>query len=277
MHDILCDQLVRHLRLPLLIPAAPSQEATLKMATVNTFRVAGVAVLCADVYVFSRWHFRPKVDRDPNDRSGDPPTTDPVKLANHQKYMRDNWTVSLRNISEGRWWTMVTSAFSHNDPVHLACNMYALVQTYRVMKCIGFSTPRTIALGLGSAVAGSVVFLLDRSTRPTTQERGSPALGSSAMVTGMFAASAMAVPNLPMGIPLLNYPFQLRTMVLAFAAFDVVGLVWERLEGMRQRQRRVGEGSSIAYAAHLGGTMFGTAFYAIALRKYGGRVVFRRP
>lgn len=278
LEHIFCDQLGRHLHLLLLIPAASFEEATLKMAPMNTFRIAGVAVLCTDVYIFARWHFRPKVDRDPNDKSGRPPPEDPVKLANHVKYMNDNWTVSLRNLREGRWWTMVTSAFSHGDLFHILCNMWGLVQAYRVMKLIRFSTPRTIALGLGSAVAGSAVYLWERSTRPTAKERETPGVGSSAMITGMFAASAMAVPNLPMRFPIVDYPFQLRTMVLAFAAFDVVGLVWERLEGMRQRKVHplVDQGHSVAYAAHLGGTVFGAVFYAVALRKYRGRVVFRR-
>lgn len=240
------------------------------MAPVNALRVVGVATLCADVYVFSRWHYRPKVDRDPNDTSGQAPPEDPRKLRQHLQDMDRHWTASLRNLGEGRWYTLVTSAFSHADPMHLAANVWGLVQVYRMMRFLGAGAPRVVALGLGSAVAGNAAYLWDRATRPEAWERAIPGFGSSAIITGMATAAAVALPYLPMGIPFVaGITFPLRNVMLTITAVDAVGLLWDR----SQRGRGPGErGSQVGYAAHLGGTVFGAVFSAVFLRRYSPRI-----
>lgn len=245
------------------------------MAPMNMLRVVGVATICTDIYVFSRWHFHPKVDRDPNDKSGIPPPVDRVKRAKHEQFMYDNWTCSLRNLREGRWWTLLSPAFSHADSLHLGMSLFGLVQAYRIMRFIGVSTPRVIALGLGSAVASNAAFLLDQVTRPP-QLRETVGYGASGVLYGLFTGAMLAVPNLPMGIPLVPLTISLRTMVLSLAAVDSACLTWERVKDVRQTYPLSQGQTSIAYSAHLGGTVFGTVFYALALRRYSGLVVPRR-
>lgn len=40
-------------------------------------------------------------------------------------WMRDNFILSADNVLQGRWWTLLTSAFSHYDTVHLAGEVVA--------------------------------------------------------------------------------------------------------------------------------------------------------
>lgn len=237
----------------------------------NIFRVVGVATICTDVYVFSRWHFRPRVDRDPNDKSGIPPPMDPAKRQRHVKYMTENWTCSLKNVREGRWWTMVTAAFSHIEIGHLALSIWGLYQGYRTLNFIGVSAPRSIALALGSAVAANAAYLADMSTRPANQQ-GGLALGASGILCGMFSGAMLVAPTMQFGIPFLPITFNLRTMVLAYTAMDLGFFVWETVSRERKANPLFGRDSFIAYSAHLGGTVFGAVFYALALRKYRVRM-----
>lgn len=244
----------------------------------DMMKVLGIGTLCTNVYVFSQWHYYPKADRDPNDRSGRPPPDDPVKRAQHVRYMLDNWTMSLRNLREDRWWTLLSAAFSHAEPWHLVTSLWALTQAYRTTRFIGFSPLRLVTLGLGSAVAGSAAYLLDVGTRPQQgrRERGGAAAtghGASGMVCGLFTAAALAVPNIPMGVPFLSVTCRLRSMVLTLAALDLGCFVVERVRGRRQQHPLFG--THVAWSGHLGGTVFGALFYAVALRKYRGLVVPR--
>lgn len=242
------------------------------MTSINVLKMVGAAALCTDVYVFARWHYHPKVDRDPNDKSGNKPPVDPIKQAKHGKHMMDNWTISIRNLEEGRWWTLVSAAFSHIDLMHLGVSMFGLWQSYRIMRIIRVSPPRVIALGLGSAAASSAVYLWDMSTRPAPQCH-SVACGASGALYGLFTGAMLAVPNMPMGVPFVPLTFTLRTLMLGATALDACLLYRERSEGKRQPHPLLGGDHGVAYSAHLGGAAFGTVFYALALRKYRGRVV----
>lgn len=241
----------------------------------NVVRVIGYATVCTNVYVFSRWHFHPKVDRDPNDKSGVPPPVDPVKRAKQEQFMYENWTCSLTNLKEGRWWTLVTPAFSHASGFHFGMSMFGLVQAYRILRFIGVSAPRVVGLGLGSAVAANVAFLLDQATRPQ-QLRESAGFGASGMIYGLFTGAMLAVPKIPMGIPLVPVTFSLRSMVLTATAMDAVLWIWERVQNSRRPHPLFGSKNSIAYSAHLGGAAFGAVFYALALRRYRGFLVPHR-
>lgn len=244
------------------------------MAPMNMFRVVGTATVCANIYVFSNWHYNPKVDRDPNDRSGTPPPVDPVKRRKHMEFMRNNWTASLPNLREGRWWTLVTAAFSHSDLGHLAVSLWGLYQGSKIIQLIGVSAPRLVVLALGSGAAGSAGYLLDHVMGPASQ-RDACSLGASGMLYGMFTFSMLAAPYLPMGVPFIpKLTISLRTMVLTATGIDVACLVWEKTQGVRQKHPVFG--APIAYSAHLGGALFGAAFYLVAFRRYGAAALPRK-
>ena len=56
-----------------------------------------------------------------------------------------HFTESLDNAARGRWWTALTSAFSHRDAAHLLANMVV---------ALSVAPPVLDALGVSSPVAG---------------------------------------------------------------------------------------------------------------------------
>lgn len=77
----------------------------------------------ANVYVFARWHIVPD-----EKAAKQGPESLAYRLAKSKQlqYMNDNYTLSRNNVAEGRWWTVITSAFSHIDLAHLGINMLVL-------------------------------------------------------------------------------------------------------------------------------------------------------
>jgi hypothetical protein len=92
----------------------------------STFSVAkGLlwGTIGANVYIYAKWH----VVLDPKAvKQGRDSHAYRMAMARHIRYMQDNYTISTRNIAEGRWWTLLTSAFSHHDLTHLGINMLVL-------------------------------------------------------------------------------------------------------------------------------------------------------
>lgn len=77
----------------------------------------------ANVYVWAKWHIVPDEKAVKQGRE-----SHAYQMAKHKQlqYMNDNYTLSRKNFAEGRWWTIITSAFSHIDMAHLGINMLVL-------------------------------------------------------------------------------------------------------------------------------------------------------
>lgn len=187
--------------------------------------------------------------------------------------MHENYTLSRQNMAEGRWWTLVTSTFSHNHPLHLIINM-AILNTTANLGCsslIGMSPARMAALALGSGVCGSLAFLYDSAM--SSEGSGLPesaGLGASGMLGGTMMATMLAVPRLPMQLFPIPISVPYWVIVWGFFGFDLYGLYRQRSTGRRQENWL---GAYVGYAAHLGGAAFGAAFYLVAMRR---AMVFRR-
>lgn len=163
-------------------------------------------------------------------------------------WLRDNMTSSIRNIKEGRVWTLVTSAFAHASMDHLLFNMLGLW-----MFC------PSVAVGLGSAaflqvyLAGSIgcdIFSLfwNRNADP---RRAS--LGASGALCAIMSFTACLAPKstvLLYGI----IPMPLWGCVAGIFLYDLYG-----------SQRRTGS-SSTDFAGHIGGTLTGVGLYLIRHR-----------
>lgn len=224
------------------------------------------AAISTNVYIFSKWNFfsAPKETLregrvDPNSRA-----LIAAQLL-HQRYMHDNYTISQHNIDEGRWYTLITSAFSHMGASHLAVNMFMLHQASHIAtSVVGLGPLRLTALALGSALGGSIGALYDNMQRMRAGERDTPGLGASAMVEGMLVATMLAAPRLPMQLFFIPIEISYRTVVCGFVAWDMYNLYQVRTSGSQQKSWM---GSYVAYAAHLGGAAFGAAFYFVAMRR----------
>ncbi|KAL2279016.1 hypothetical protein FJTKL_13997 [Diaporthe vaccinii] len=150
----------------------------------------------ANVYVFARWHIVPD-----EQAAKQGPESRAYRMAKSKQlqYMNDNYTLSRKNVAEGRWWTIITSAFSHIDLAHMGINMLVLHSTASlgISGAIGLGPIRLTALALGSAVCGSLGSLYDYQKTAEAGLQEPRGLGASGMVEGVMMATMLAQPRWP--------------------------------------------------------------------------------
>ncbi|KAK7736659.1 hypothetical protein SLS53_006865 [Cytospora paraplurivora] len=224
----------------------------------------------ANIYVFSRWHtFMPDAQ---TAKAGPQSQAYQQAKDQHIRYMHENYTLSRKNIAEGRWWTLLTSALSHKDLVHLGVNMTVLHTTVKIgfSHLIGLGPVRMGTLAVGSALCGSLGSLYDYGKAAEAGMGEGSGLGASGMVEGLMVATALAVPRLPMQLFPIPIPMPYWVLVGGFVGYDMYRLYEQRTSGRRKQNWM---GAYVGYAAHLGGAAFGAAFYFLAMRR--GMVVRR--
>jgi membrane associated rhomboid family serine protease len=191
-------------------------------------------------------------------------TTNDGKLV---KYLRENAVLSWSNINANRYWTLITSAFSHKDFSHILFNMFAL-NTFGSVLCVaggvGVGAPHVAALFLGSALAGSAAFLyqkkpqIDRRWTSYAQHglASSPAaLGASGAVMGVATAATCLAPLLKMSPILIPIGIPMFIWTGGYVVLDLFYL---------------GQNDLVGRSAHLGGALFGVVYYLAFLRRFGG-------
>lgn len=193
--------------------------------------------------------------------------------------LMNNTTLSWFNWNANRYWTAITSAFSHQNLTHIVFNMMsfnAFASTLIYAGGMGIGAPHLLCLYLGSALAGSAAYLYmkqpkrDRRFGPNAQHlpsTNSYGLGASGAVMGMAAAATCIAPFQRMGLLFLPFSAPAWVFTVGYVALDILWL---------------GKNDRIGHDAHLGGAVFGAAYYLVALRSYGGvsmlvrRLVSRR-
>ena len=166
-------------------------------------------------------------------------------------WLTRNFTLTASDISQQRWHTLLTSAISHNNFPHFLFNMISFHAFGSILSAVGIGGVRLFTLCTGSALAGSLAFIYNQSGR-NTQSRG---LGASGMVMGAAAAAACLMPFAPMQLFFIPVSIPLWAVALLYTAVD---------------SYYVNSNSPIGHAAHLGGSVFGLAYYGLALRRFGG-------
>ncbi len=150
---------------------------------------------------------------------------------------------SQYGVADGQWYRLITNAFLHEPPgsgfgiLHIAFNMWALIVVGPALERV-LGRARFLSVYLVSALAGSVLYYL-------IAPAGSPALGASGAIFGLFGAWFVMARRLRMdsrqivGLIVLNLAI----------GFFVHGIGWQ---------------------AHVGGLIAGaalTAAYAYAPRQ----------
>lgn len=210
-----------------------------------------------NVAVFARWRiYTPKPGQD--DREAE---------IQHIKYMHDNYTISCRNMEQGRWWTLLTSSFSHNSPMHLLFNMILINQAAKLGTVIGLGPLRLGTLAVGSALSGSIGCLYSNNRQIKNGEPELPVLGASSIVQGLLVATMLAAPRLPVNLFFIPIDLSYRNVVLGFIGWDLYHMYQERQKGKPQEAWWLGSNTYVAYAGHLGGAAFGAVFYMLAMRR----------
>jgi membrane associated rhomboid family serine protease len=214
---------------------SPSEGARLQQCKTLIWSVVGV-----NAAVFATWQFANN-------------SREPYALQ-ARRILNQNFLISLQHIRSNRYWTMITSEFSHVSLAHFGFNMVALYQLSQVLVYTPGVTAVSIAgLMVGSAVAASAGFLVDaavaRQANAHVQKVG---LGASGIVSGITAAVAFMAPKMQIllfGIvPMPMWAFGVGTVL-----YDTYFL---------------GGNTGIGHSAHLGGAAFGVAYYFLRLRKF---------
>ncbi|KAK3402146.1 hypothetical protein B0T20DRAFT_403592 [Sordaria brevicollis] len=182
----------------------------------------------------------------------------------HWKTLYQHFTHSLDNLAQGRWWTMVTGAISHNELEHIGKNLVAFVCLASIAIDCGVSNGQLIWISLGSAVAGGAAQLWhnsrllenDRLLRARGVYVSYRALGASGIVSGLSVAVALCSPD---SLVQLSVPFLRRPPTVPVWTLPVFSCAWDMWMLNDPSSR-------IAHHAHLGGALFGGLYAFIARR-----------
>ncbi|GAA5897252.1 hypothetical protein JCM8208_003770 [Rhodotorula glutinis] len=165
------------------------------------------------------------------------------------KFLQRNFTVSWHNISSGRVWTLVTSAFSHEGTSHILVNMLSLYfMAPAVMAILGNSA--FLGLYLFAGVTASAFSLVVNHF--VTQNPFYAAHGASGATYGAISFFACAFPRTTF-LLFFVVPVPAWLCVSGIFAWDVYNGLWRR-------------GGMTDSAGHVGGVLAGVLFF---LRKAG--------
>ncbi|MFL5784823.1 MAG: rhomboid family intramembrane serine protease [Bacteriovoracaceae bacterium] len=165
------------------------------------------------------------------------------------EFMMANFLVSWESLIDGRWWTLVTSAFSHNMILHIFINMFVL-RGFGTIMSIEMGVKKFVIFYLLAGISGALTHSLVSNFWMNQPEL--PALGASGAIAGIILYFSLVFPEekiLLLGI------IPVRAM---WGAVILVGVdVWGLLEQTR------GGGTLIGHGAHLGGAAIGILWFLV--------------
>lgn len=167
-------------------------------------------------------------------------------------FMTENFLVSWDALAAGRYWTLLTSEFSHAWFLHFFLNMIVLASFGPVVEQT-LGSGRFLRFYLAAAVvsslshAGVSAFLLSRPDIP--------ALGASGAISGVILLFAFMYPRAQILLFGL-IPLPALVGALVFVGLDIVGLV----------AQFDGGGLPIGHGAHLGGAVTGMLYFLFVVR-----------
>ncbi len=166
--------------------------------------------------------------------------------------MANHFLVSWDFLLEGRFWTLITSVFSHNLFLHIFINMFVLKSFGGIVEeTIG--TRRFLTFYFLAGIFSS--FCHCWVSAYLLQQPELPALGASGAIAGLILVFSFLYPREKI------YIFGIIPIPALWGALAFVGLdVWGLVEQTR------GSGLPIGHGAHIGGALFGTFYYFFFLR-----------
>ncbi len=168
------------------------------------------------------------------------------------KLLMDNFLVSWIGVSEGRWWTVLTSVFSHNLLIHILINMFVLNSFGSLVEQI-LGRAQFLMFYLTAGIVSSLTHIFVSAFFLNQPEVA--ALGASGAIAGLVLVFALMFPKekiLLFGL----IPLPALVGALAFVAIDIFGLIAQSRGG----------GLPIGHGAHLGGALTGFLYFMFYLR-----------
>lgn len=196
----------------------------------------------------------------------------------HVEIIQRNFTSSLTNYHEGRWWTLLTPTIMHIQPFHIIANMLCLVSLGPSVVQL-FGARAFMITWVGAGVFSSAANLIpatmkERKTAGHQKWGGSPGnngtdsrkssgggVGASGSMFGLFALLTCYAPRMEMQIMPIPIPIPAWGLLLGSVGLSLAALEFGWLP-------------SLGHEAHLGGMAFGVLYYAL-LRGRGGIPRFR--
>lgn len=167
-------------------------------------------------------------------------------------YMFRNFLVSWTALEQGRFWTLLTSVFSHASFLHIFFNMYVLNNFGPILERV-LGSWRFIKFYLVAGIFSSFCHALVSAWLLDKPEL--PALGASGAISGLILLFSLLFPRQILLIfGLIPVPALFGSLI--FVGLDIWGLVVQ-VEG---------GGLPIGHGAHLGGAFCGIIYYFLYLR-----------
>lgn len=165
------------------------------------------------------------------------------------EFMMNNFLVSWTSLTDGRWWTLLTSAFSHNMILHIVINMFVL-RGFGTVMSQEMGNRNFIIFYLLAGMSGSLLHSVVSNFWMNQPDL--PALGASGAIAGIILYFSLIFPEEK--ILLLGFvPVRAMWGAIILVAVDVYGL----LEQTR------GGGSFLGHGAHLGGAAIGICWFLV--------------
>lgn len=168
------------------------------------------------------------------------------------EFLERNFLVSWTALADGRWWTLLTSAFSHILTFHIFLNMYALMGFGPIIEGT-LGSMRFLRFYLLASIVSSAAHAIVSAKLVGNPDL--PALGASGAVSGVILLFS------------LLYPKQ-KILIMGFipvpAFFGSILIIGLDLWGLWAQAG--GGGLPIGHGAHLGGAFTGALYYLVILR-----------
>lgn len=171
----------------------------------------------------------------------------------NEQFMEQNFLVSWNGLVEGRYWTLLTSTFSHTLFLHIFLNMFVLQSFGPVVQSV-LGLRRFATFYITAAIISS--FSHAAVSAFVVGKPGLPALGASGAVSGVILLFSLMFPT--QKILMFGFiPVPAVIGGLIFIGLDLWGL-WAQAEG---------GGFPIGHGAHLGGALTGILYFLVLLRQ----------
>ena len=166
------------------------------------------------------------------------------------RFMAENFAVSYELVTQGRYWTLLTSVFSHNLLFHLLLNMIVLRSFGTLLEeVLGWRLFLKVYLSAG--LAGSLVHCAVSAWLLHAPEQA--AVGASGALAGLVLLFSLLFPREKI-LLFAIIPVPALIGALLFIGLDLWGLV----------AQAEGGGLPIGHGAHLGGAAMGI-FWGVRL------------
>lgn len=169
-----------------------------------------------------------------------------------QLRMVQNFLVSWSALSEGRYWTLMTSVFSHSMLLHIMLNMFVLQSFGGLVEHI-LGSRQFLKFYLTAGIISSLAHCLVSAF--VIGDPSIPALGASGAIAGIVLLFSLIFPKekiLIFGI----IPVPAIVGAIAFIGLDLWGLY----------EQAGGGGLPIGHGAHLGGALTGILYYFLKIK-----------